>query len=103
MSIIFQISLALAVFIFRRLYMKTNNHKDGFFVKAFNIQNKKFPKISLFFIFTIIFEFVVAAPVYLFLSKKIGALLFIIVILAFWAILIYFIFKVGKYFLNKKR
>jgi hypothetical protein len=50
--------------------MKTNNHKDGFFVKAFNIQNKKFPKISLFFIFTIIFEFVVAAPVYLFLSKK---------------------------------
>ncbi|WAM32785.1 hypothetical protein [Caldicellulosiruptor morganii] len=79
------------------------NNKEGFFVKVFNIQNKRFPKISLYFIIAVIFEFVVALPVYLFLSKRIGVTLFILVLLVFVAILIYCIIMILKYFLSKKK
>lgn len=83
--------------------MKVNNHRDVFFVKVFNIQdNKKLPKVSLFFIFAVIFEFTVALPVYSFLSKKIGAILLIVVLATFITMSVYFIFKVVRYFFNKK-
>ncbi|QSZ26447.1 hypothetical protein ACETAC_05785 [Aceticella autotrophica] len=84
--------------------MKKNDKDglEGFFIKVFNIQDKKIPKISLIFIIAIVFEFLVALPIYSFLSKKIGAILFIVVLLAFLTILIYGIFKIVKYFLNKE-
>jgi len=86
------------------LGMKKNNKDglEGFFIKVFNIQDKKIPKISLFFIIAIVFEFLVALPIYSFLSKKIGATLLIVVLLVFLAISIYGILKVVKYFLNKR-
>jgi len=67
--------------------MKKNNKDglEGFFIKVFNIQDKKIPKISLFFIIAIVFEFLVALPIYSFLSKKIGATLLIVVLLVFFS------------------
>jgi formate/nitrite transporter FocA (FNT family) len=84
--------------------MRMSNKKglEGFFVEVFNIQDKKLPKISLIFFIAIVFEFLVALPIYSFLSKKIGATLLIVVLLVFLAISIYGIFKVVKYFLNKR-
>ncbi|ADQ39858.1 hypothetical protein Calkr_0295 [Caldicellulosiruptor acetigenus I77R1B] len=79
------------------------NNKEGFFVKVFNIQNKKLPKISLYFIIAVIFEFGVALPVYSYLSKKIGTILLILVLLVFVAISIYGIIKILKYLLSKKK
>lgn len=83
------------------LNLETNNYKDGFFAKVFNIQDKKIPKFSLYFFLTLIFEFLVALPVFYFLSKDIGAILLYAVLIEFLLMDIYIIIKVVKYFLNK--
>lgn len=76
-------------------------NEEGFFRKVFNVSDKRLPKISVFFLITVVFEFLVALPVYLFLTKKIGVILFIAVLLVFLTISIYGILKVIRYFLNR--
>jgi steroid 5-alpha reductase family enzyme len=90
----------LAVCDFGGLTMKRMNNKEDFFAKVFNIQDKKFPKISLFFVIAIVFEFLVALPIYSFLSKRIGEVLLIAVLLVFLTISVYGILKIIRYFLN---
>ncbi|BEP30036.1 hypothetical protein [Helicovermis profundi] len=80
-----------------------NNSYERFFTKIFNIKDNRMPVIALLFIATIIFEFVIALPIYNFISKEIGFILLVGVFASFLAICIYSLFKMLLYIVKSNK